>query len=365
MSKQLILDGLTVIKLLGSKTKSLIGIDLSTYAIKAIELLQSNDGYEVKAYGKIRLPENAMEGNNVKDMDAVIGALRKLIASQNFHARKCVIAIPTSTTISKVISVNEGLSEDEIEELVAIEADKIIPYPIDEINLDFEVLGVSAKNTSEVDVLLVASKTENVNSRVSVVSESGLIVSAVEVEAYAVERAITAMKEQFPDKGLGKLIALVDIGALATRFYVFHNLDLIFSHEEDFGGNQLVEAIMTRYEMDREDALIALEKNSLNTDFQEDVVVPFQESVIQQVKRGLQFFFSSGQYSSVDLVLLGGGVSTTANFADKLSKSITIDTKIVNPFLNMNIDKKVNKKMLEYDAPNLMVACGLAMRDDK
>lgn len=351
-----------MLKLFKPRAKSILGIDISSTSVKILEISSSGDQRTVEGYGTIKLPENAMEGVTIKDVDMVASRIRRVFSSQRFTSRQAALAVPDSSTISKIIQINEGLGEEEIEELVIMEADKYIPYPIDEINIDFNVLGPSAKSAAMLDVLVVASRAENVSSRVEAVTRAGLEAKVVDVESYAVERAVQLIAPQLPGGGANSIVAIIDFGYAYTIFYVMHGMKIIFSREEEFGGKQLIDTIVQAYGLKQEEAVAAIEEGNLPENYITEVLQPFQELVILQVKRGLQFFFSGSQYTHVDHILLAGGVAKQTGLAELLNEHINIPTEVVNPFTGMEMGKQVNRESITKDAPSLLVACGLALR---
>jgi type IV pilus assembly protein PilM len=351
-----------VFKLLKSKPRSILGIDISSTSVKILEISTADDQYWVQGYGRIVLPENSMEGGLIKDVDAVASTIRQLLSSAHLSCKQAALAVPDSTAISKIIQLNEGLKEEEIEELVAMEADKYIPYPIDEINLDFSVLGPSLKNSAMVDVLIVASRAENVNNRVEAITRAGLEAKIVDVESYAVERAAQLLAPDLPAGGVNKIVAIIDIGAMYTHFFILHGLKIIFSREEEFGGKQLIDAIAHRYHMKPLEAERALEKGDLPEDFEAEILQPFKEAILLQIKRALQFFFSTSHHTFVDYLILAGGVAKQSNIAQLVQEHINIPTGVANPFINMNLAKRVSREQITQDSPGLLVACGLALR---
>lgn len=270
--------------------------------------------------------------------------------------------MPDSAVISKVVQINEGLTDLEMEELVVIEADKYIPYPIDEINLDFEVLGHSAKSSSLLDVLIVASRAENVNTRVEAAHRAGLEPKVVDVESYAVERSVQQIAQELPASGQDKIVAIVDIGANYTHLFVLHGMRLIFSREEKFGGMQLVEAIAEHYHMNLEQAIALKNQGKLPEDYESAVLEPFKDMILLQIKRTLQFFYSTSQHGFVDHILLAGGMARQPGLAALIQEQLGVTTTVANPLSHMSFGKKVNLDVINSDAPTLMVACGLALR---
>ena len=345
-----------------SQHSSILGIDISSTSVKILELSKTGEQYCVEGYGRAIMPENAMEGNVIKDIDAVANSIKNILTAEGLTCKQAACAVPESSAISKIIQINDGLSMQEMEELVIVEADKYIPYPIDEINVDFSVLGPSVKNSAMLDVLIVASRSENVSNRVEVINRAGLLAKVVDVESYAVERASQLLRPELPAGGDKKNIAIIDIGAAYTHLFVLHGMKIIFSREEEFGGKQLIDAVVQRYSMQRQEAVTALEQGSLPEDYVDEVLQPFKELILLQVKRALQFFFSTSHHTFVDHIILAGGVAKLPNIALLLQEHINIPTSIANPFAHMGLAKNVNREIITNDSPMLMVACGLALR---
>lgn len=350
-----------MLKLFRPKQRSILGIDITSSAVKILEISGSGHQLCLENYGREPLPSNALEGNVIKDINSVANCIKKLIHKAHITCKQAALAVPDSLVISKVIQMNDGLSEQEMEELVVIEADKYIPYPIDEINIDFQILGHSTKNAAMLDVLVVASRAENVNDRVDAVTRAGLDVKVVDVESYAVERTVQLLANELPASGEDKIIAIVDIGAKYTHLFVLSGMRLIFSREENYGGMQLIDAIAEHYNMTSEQALIAKNQGTLPQDYEVQVLEPFKQMILLQIKRTLQFFYSSSQHGYVDHIILAGGLAKQPGLVSLIQDQLGVTTTIANPFSTMTLAKTVNMDEINNDAPALMVACGLAL----
>lgn len=349
--------------LMKPKPHAILGIDISTSSVKIIELSAHADGtFCIDGYGANELPENAIERAIVKDIGAVADTIKRIVSMYHLTAKVAVISVPDSSTISKIIQISEGLSDSDIEELVFMEADKYIPYPIDEVNIDFSVLGTSSKNAALQDLLIVASRAEIVNSRVEAVRLAGMDVKVVDVDSYVVERAAQLLKTTFPANGANKVIAIIDVGAIYSHLYVLQNMKVIYSRDEEFGGNQLIEAIIQQYGMTREAAIEALETKSLPDDFNSAVLLPYLDKFLLQVKRALQFFYSTSQYSFVDHIVVTGGIAKHPEIEQLLEKQIKISTSIGNVLSEMMFASQQLKERLLPEAPSLLMATGLAIR---
>lgn len=351
-----------MLKFPGRKSPALLGLDISSTSVKVLELSQSGTRYRVESYAVVPLPPNAVVEKSVADVEAVGAAISRVVKRAGARCKNVAIAVAGSAVITKIISMPASLSEDEIASQIEVEADQYIPYPLEEVNLDFVVLGPSEKKPDTVDVLLAASRSENVEVRVTAAELGGLTVKVVDIEAYALEAAISLLGQQLPDAGIGKTIAVVDVGATMTTLTVLHNSRIIYTREQVFGGKQLTDEIQQRYGLSYEEAGLAKKQGGLPDDYVPDVLTPFKEAMVQQVSRSLQFFFSSSHYNSVDHVVLAGGCAAIPGVDEMIEDKIGTTTSVANPFINMTLASKVNAQALSSDAPALMIACGLAMR---
>ena len=347
---------------LGRKKPTVLGLDISTTAVKLLELSKSGDRYRVESYAVEPLPPNSVIEKNISDVDGVGEAIRRAVKRSGTRHKMAAAAVAGSSVITKVISMPASYSEDELESQIMLEADQYIPYPLEEVNLDFEIIGPSPDDADRVDVLLAASRSENVDVRVDAIQIAGLQAKVIDVEAYAMENAFALLRHQMPDNGLDKTIAVVDVGATMTTLNVLHDLKTIYTREQVFGGKQLTEEIQRRYGLSYEEAGMAKRQGGLPDNYIPEVLEPFKEAMAQQVSRSLQFFFSSSQYSSVDHIVLAGGSSSIPGVDELIEQSQGVPTSVANPFSNMIISPKIKAQVLSNDAPALMIACGLALR---
>jgi type IV pilus assembly protein PilM len=248
-----------------------------------------------------------------------------------------------------------------METQLTLEADQYIPYPLEEVAIDFEIQGPLPDNETRVEVLLAACRRETIDTRVEAIETAELTAKIMDVEAYAMERAFGLVRNQL-DIDEDNTVAVVDIGAQMTTLSVLSNGNTIYTREQLFGGKQLTDEIMRRYGLPVEEAGLAKKQGGLPDDYEPEVLEPFKDAVVQQVARSLQFFFSSSQYNDVDYIVLAGGVSSMEGLADMVQDKLGTPATVANPFADMAISSKVNAVALSSDAPALMIACGLAMR---
>lgn len=348
--------------LLNRKKPVILGLDISSTSVKLLELAQDGESYRVESLAVEPLPDNAMAEKNIQDVEAVGETIKKAVKRSGSKIKDAAVAVAGSAVITKVIQMPSNLNEDELEEQIATEADQYIPYPLEEINLDFEVMGPTDNNPEMVDVLLAASRIENIELRSAALDIGGLGAKIVDVEAYTIEHASKLIAEQFDGNSEGKLIAIVDIGATMTSLNVIENNQLIYTREQSFGGKQLTEEIMRRYGLAYEEAGRLKKEGGLPDNYIPEVLEPFKETIAQQVSRFLQFFYTSGQHNSVDMIALAGGCASIPGIDELVESQLDIPTVVANPFANMSLSSKVNPQNLSNDAPALMIACGLALR---
>ena len=351
-----------VLGLFNKKANTLLGIDISSTSVKLLELSRSGNRYKVEAYAVEPLPPNAVVEKNIVELEGVGQALSRVLAKSKTGVKGAAVAVAGSAVITKTIEMEAGLSDDELETQLKIEADQYIPYPLEEVAIDFEVQGVSARNPERVEVLLAACRKENVEVREAALALAGLTAKVVDVEAYALERAYGLLSDHLGGHQEELTVAVVDIGATMTTLSVLHNGRTIYTREQLFGGRQLTEEIQRRYGLSVDEAGLAKKQGGLPDDYDSEVLLPFKEAVVQQVSRSLQFFFAAGQYNDVDYILLAGGTASIPDLDRLIQQKIGTPTQVANPFADMALSGRVNAGALASDAPSLMIACGLAMR---
>jgi len=350
------------VSLLSRKKPVILGLDISSTSVKLLELEQDGDNFRVQSLAVEPLPDNAVVEKNFQDVDAIGETIQKAVKRSGTKAKNAAVAVAGSAVITKIINMPANLSENELELQIQQEADQYIPYPLEEINLDFEVVGPTANNPDSVDVLLAASRSENIENRTDALDIGGLTAKIVDVEAYTVENVAPLLTAQMEDAGKDKIIAIIDIGATMTSLNVIESGNLIYTREQNFGGKQLTEEIMRRYGLAYEEAGRLKKSGGLPDNYIPEVLEPFKETIAQQVGRFLQFFYTSGQHNTVDLIALAGGCASIPGIDELVESQLGITTVIANPFANMSLSSKVNPQSLSKDAPSLIIACGLALR---
>jgi type IV pilus assembly protein PilM len=346
-----------------SRSKPLAGLDITTSSIKLIELVPSGKGYRVECYAAEPSPPNAITEKSIVDAEAVGEAVRRAVKRSSTRATEVAIAISGDAAITKVIQMPRNLNENDMETRVEVQADQYIPFPMEEVSFDFEIIGESATDPDMVDVLLVATRTENVDQRRAAVEAAGLKARVVDVEPFALENACNLMTHQMPDGGMDHQVTVVDFGASTTTFSVLQDLRVAYTRDFNFGGQQLTEEIMRVYGLSLEDADRAKKEGGLPSNYQPEVLDPFIDDMTQQVSRSLQFFLASGGgREQPDQILVCGGCANISGVADLIASKVGIPTEVGDPLGQMKISAKSRSQGVSEDATALLTACGLALR---
>lgn len=346
------------------KSVPILGVDISATAIKLLELSRSGSKYRVESYAVEPLPANSVSDKTINDIEQVGEAVARAVKKSGTRTKLAAVCVAGSSVITKVISMPAGLSDDEMENQIQVEADQYIPFPLEEVAMDFEVIGESTEGADRVDVLLAASRSEIVDNVVASIELGGLIPKVVDIEAFAIENTIDLMSKDFPAGTSKDAIAVADVGSAVTTFSVMENMKIIYSREETFGGAQLTEDIQRRYGLSYEEAGLAKRQGGLPDNYEPEVLEPFKDNMASQIGRALQFFYASSQISNVDVLVLAGGCSSIPGIAELVESKLGVKTMIANPFANMAVASKIKTNNLTNDAPAMMIACGLALRGD-
>jgi len=345
------------------KAPPLFGLDISSSSVKMLEIVDAGkDSFRVERYAIEPLPRDAVVDGNINNLEAVTESVKRAYKRLGTRTKHVAMAVPSGAVISKKIIVQAGLRETELEMQVETEANQYIPFALEEVNLDFQVIGPAPSGPEEQEVLIAATRKEKVEDRVAVAESAGLKPLVMDVESYAQQSALSLVVQQLPKGGKEQNIAVVDVGASVMNVSVLRNEQSVYTREQAFGGSQLTQDIVSRYGMSAEEAENAKRSGGLPDDYETEVLRPFMENLAVEVQRALQFFFTSTQYNSVDHILLAGGSAVVPGLDEVVHTRTQVPTMVANPFGAMQTASRIQVKRLVQDAPSLIVACGLAMR---
>ena len=344
-------------QLFGSRSGSVVGVDIGTQSIKLVELGGSMSAPKVLAWGSEPLPEGAFKDNTLAGPEVVSEKLHKLLSQTGAKSEDMAVAISSSHAITKTISMPKGMDDLEMEEQISIEATHFIPYPLDEVNIDFQIVGPSSTNNDEDDVLLVACRRAIVEDYVDLIEDSGLSIKYVDIDTYALERT-------FRSRGWRESsdlpVAVFDIGMNSSHLVAMDKNGVLYSRHQNFGASQLIKLIRREYSVNSAEAEEILRSAQPPEDFASMVQQPYVEMLQQEINRALQFFYSSSAFSNVSAIFLTGGSAPIAGLASDLESSLGLSVSLLNP-----IEYSagcVNRERAEQNGARLAVAYGLSLR---
>lgn len=341
----------------------LVGVDISSTSVKMVELAgDGRGGYKLEGYAVSPLAKDIIVDGNVGDLERLADAVKlawKLLGSRE---KRVALALPSTAVISKKVIMSGDLREEDMEVQVEAEANQYIPFSLEEVNIDFQVLGPAPNSPDDVEVLIAAARKEKIEDRVAAAEGAGLKVIVMDVDSYATEAAYTLVAGQLPNSGREQTVMIVDIGATMMHINVLHDNKPVYSREQAFGGAQLTQEIQRRFGLSLEEAEIAKRKGGLPDSYDSEVLQPFVQLLAMEVARALQFFTSASQYNRVDHIVLAGGCAAIPEIDVTVQDRTQVNTIVANPFHSMGVSSRVRQQQATIDAPALLIACGLAMR---
>lgn len=341
----------------------LLGIDISSSSVKLVELSKSKSGeLQLERCAIEPLEKGWITDGNIEKFDEVAEAVRRLVKKSGTRTKNVAMALPASAVITKKITLPSGMSELELELQVESEANQYIPFSLDEVSLDFCVIGPSAVSPGDVDVLIAASRKEKVQDRQGLAEAAGLKPVVIDIESHAARMAAARLMSRLPNEGDGAVVALFEVGAMTTSMQVLRDEDVLYERDQAFGGAQLTQLIARQYGFSPEEAEAKKRSGDLPDDYNAVVLKPFVQNLTQEVARALQFFFTSTPYNRVDHVLLAGGSASLPGLAEAVSQQTGFACGLANPFDGMEVGSGVRLKRMAREAPSYLTSCGLALR---
>ncbi|MQA23540.1 pilus assembly protein PilM [Rugamonas rivuli] len=349
--------------LLGQGNPPLVGIDISTSSVRLVELAQSGKGeYRLERYAAEPLPRGSVVDGNIENMDQVVEAVRRVWKKSGTRAKLVALGMPPASVITKKIILPAGMSEDQLEVQVESEASQYIPFALDEVSLDFDVIGPAANSPEDIEVMLAASRREKVEDRVAIAEASGLKATVMDIESYAARAALDRVTAQLPEAGAGQVVALFQVGAQVTHISVMLDGVTVYEREQPFGGNALTQDIVRAYGMNFDEAETRKKSGDLPDNYGAELLTPFLESAALEVTRAIQFFYTSTPYTRIDQLFLAGGCALLPGLLELVASRTKISSAVISPFKGMQLGSSVRESQLRSDAPAYLVACGLALR---
>ncbi|WP_026354527.1 pilus assembly protein PilM [Massilia niastensis] len=345
--------------LFGKASPPLAGLDISTSGVRLVELADAGKGeLRLERYAAEPLPRGAVVDGNIENIDQVSDAVRRVWKKSGTRARLVALGMPPAAVITKKIILPAGLSEDQLEVQVESEASQYIPFALDEVSLDFDVIGAAPNSSEDMEVMLAAARREKVEDRVAIAEAAGLTATVMDIESYAARSALERAASAKP----GQITALFQLGAQATHMSVLIDGDSVYEREQPFGGTQLTQDIVRAYGLSFEEAEARKKSGDLPENYRADLLTPFLENAALEVTRAIQFFYTSTPYTRIDQLYLAGGCALVPGLVDIIAGRTRIPTAQVTPFQGMQLGAGVREQQLRQEGAAYLVACGLAMR---
>jgi type IV pilus assembly protein PilM len=349
--------------LFGQSNPPLVGLDISTSGVRLVELVDAGKGeLRLERYASEPLPRGSVVDGNIENIEAVSDAVLRVWKKSGTKAKHVALGMPPAAVITKKIILPAGLAEDQLEVQVESEASQYIPFALDEVSLDFDVIGPAPNSPDDMEVMLAAARREKVEDRVAIAETAGLTATVMDIESYAARAALQRATEGAPGSGPEQIVALFQIGAQATHISVLQNGETIYEREQPFGGNQLTQDIVRAFGLSFEEAETRKKNGDLPDNYRNDILTPFLENAALEVTRAIQFFYTSTPYTRIDQIYLAGGCALLPGLLDIIASRTRISSAVVSPFKGMALGAGVREQQLRNEAPGYLVACGLALR---
>jgi type IV pilus assembly protein PilM len=341
------------------RARSLVGLDIGSSAVKAVELKTSGKGYKVVGYGAEPIPPDSIVDGAIIDGSAVADAIRRLFESHKIKTKDVVASLSGNAVIVKKITLPQ-MTEAELAESIYFEAEQYIPFDIQDVNLDYKILDTSSEQKGTMDVLLVAAKKEKIADYTGVIAQAGRSAVVVDVDAFALQNAYALNYGVEP----GQVVALLNVGASATNINIISGEQSVFTRDISIGGNAYTEALQKELHLPF-DAADTLKRGEATEGAQYDDAKPVlravTENVILEIQKTFDFFKATTANERIDRIVVSGGASGVEGFFDQLRERFQAAIEPFDPFKNVAFDARRLGESSEA-APTAAVAVGLALR---
>lgn len=341
------------------KKKEVIGIDIGSSSVKLVQLKDLKGTYQLLNVGIVPLPPEAIVDNTLMDSSSIVNAIKNLMASLGVKIKDVACSISGNSVIIRKI-ILPAMPSEELEDQIAWEAEQYIPFDINDVNMDFQILSPDSNDPSKMNVLLVASKKDIINDYFAVFNEAGLLLSVVDVDSFAVQNAF----EVNHDVGVEEVIALINIGASVMNINVVKGGITLFTRDVQMGGNLYTEEIQKQMGLSSTEAesmkMLAMDtgNNALL-----EILVKVNESITQEIRRSLDFYNSTANDDRITRIFVSGGSSKVYSLLEAINEKLGLPVEMINPFARLKYNEKdFDPEYLQEIGPLMAVSVGLATR---
>jgi type IV pilus assembly protein PilM len=345
-------------KLFGPKVQKMIGLDIGTRFIKAVVLEKSGSQYNLQAYACEPILGNAFAEREIKDFEAVSHALKKVKLALKSKSKLVAIAVSGSTVLNKVVYMDPGQTDHELESQIELEADSLIPYPLNEVYIDFEEVSDSKTTNNKVEVLLSAVHKELVDRRITLLGEVGYEAKIVDIESYALGSAVASF---YPSEA-EETVCCINIGASHLQMCAVKDGQVIYTKDHNFGMDALIQDLTMLYSQERSQIEQQLTDGTLPEAWKQDAYPMFLANLQQNINRAIQLYISASSEARPSSLLICGGAGHLTSLPEDLTADLGIEVTFFNPFADMAVAEGINQGGFEQVSGQLIIAAGLASR---
>jgi len=337
-------------------------LDIGSGSIKAAEIVETKHGGTLKNFGMIDIAHGAIEEGTINNPETVAESLQQLFKSSGFNENNVAVSIGGySVIVKKIVVQTQTMAEEQLQETIHFEAEQYIPFDISDVNLDFQILGESESNPNQMNVFLVAAKKEMLDDYINLMNLAGLNPCIIDVESFALQNSFEASYD-----AQNQDVALIDIGASKTSLNILKNAASVFMRDVSLGCGQINQKIMSLIECSFEEAEQLKYGNTpdkLSPDDLKGIVSSVVADWCTEIRRALDFFYSTYPDDQIKRIILSGGGANIAEFRKLLATEASTEVEIINPFQNFHIEnKKLDDAFIKQVAPQAAICMGLAMR---
>lgn len=352
--------------------KETFAVDIGSSSVKVLQLGRTpgarGSGWSVLGMGHSPISRAVVADKTVVDPEALALAIEQAVAKARIRSRNAITAMPASQATRKTVVMPKDLSEIEQENFMQVEAPNHIPFPLDEVRMDFEILGQNDAEKNSYDVQLVAVKTEDLQQRVDALAAANLVIDVMDIDEFAIERVMRFVTAQNPLSDTNEHIeALIDIGHEFSVLYVLKDGRSIYTREQNFGMKQLTDEVSRRFSLSAQDtqAQLSLEKeSSLPPEYHNEVLPQFRLEVASQINRLIQYFFAATSHNRVSRIWISGGGGSLSNISEEVHDLTGVKTAVINPLGYAQVENGADPAYIQAMGPSFLTAFGLAMRED-
>lgn len=336
------------------KPKNLVGLDIQPDTLKILEINTLESPPKIENFAISSLPEGAIVKDEIKDPAMISSALRDMFKQCGIKTKNIALAIPRSAAIIKNVTIDSRLTPSEVESRAWIEANRYFPDLVGDIHLDFSITGPSPQDSTQLEMVLVACRKDQIRPYLEIIRQSGLMAKIVDVNCYALERAIALIPNGNPNDN----VALLNLNFTLSSLIVIQQKQLVYAHDHTYDGLRLTNQIK---KITAEETAPASEGAPAESPPGLRYTEVFKENLTSHLRHTMHFFYSSRPNVNITKLIIAGDCATLPGLVDFIHQETNIETVLADPFTNMVLTPQISAEELHRCAPMLMLSCGLAL----